>query len=145
MDRGVTFFDTADAYGLGKSETLLAGCWAQKGQKLSLPPRAVVRWMKAGIWTDSSPAYLRRLWRTAFGELKQDCIPLYYIHKPDMVTPVGESIAALERMRKEGKIGGPLGVSNFSPDQLLEAIQASPVAAVQVRLNIFDVRRAGTC
>lgn len=138
MDRGVTFFDTADAYGLGKSETLLAGVLGSKRTEVVIATKGGVRWDESGkVWTDTSPAYLKKAVENSLRRLKQDCIPLYYIHKPDMVTPVGESIAALERMRQEGKIGA-IGVSNFSPDQLLEAIQASPVAAVQVRLNIFD-------
>jgi aryl-alcohol dehydrogenase-like predicted oxidoreductase len=69
--------------------------------------------------------------------LKLDCIPLYYIHKPDEVTHVQESVAALERMREEGKIEA-IGVANFSADQLLQALQVAPVAAVQTRFNIFD-------
>ncbi len=138
LDSGVTFFDTADVYGLGKSETLLADVLGSSRTKVVIASKGGVRWNDSGhIWTDISPTYLRLAIENSLKRLKLDCIPLYYIHKFDDITPVQESIAALERMRKEGKIGS-IGVSNVSSDQLLQALQVAPVAAVQVRLNIFD-------
>ncbi len=138
LDNGVTFFDTADAYGLGKSETLLAKVLGSSITQVVIASKGGVRWNESGnIWSDISPAYLRLAIENSLRRLKLDCIPLYYIHKPDGVTPIQESVAALERMREEGKIGA-IGVANFSADQLLLALQVAPVAAVQVRLNIFD-------
>lgn len=138
LDQGVTFFDTADAYGLGKSETLLADVLGASRTNVVIASKGGVRWNDSGqVWTDTSPAYLRTALENSLKRLKLDCIPLYYIHKPDMVTPVEESIAALEDMRKEGKIG-TIGVSNFSADQLARVLRIAPIAAVQVRFNIFD-------
>jgi aryl-alcohol dehydrogenase-like predicted oxidoreductase len=138
LENGVTFFDTADAYGLGKSETLLAKVLGSSITQVVIASKGGVRWNESGnIWSDSSPAYLRLAVENSLRRLKLDCIPLYYIHKPDEVTPIQESVAALERMCEEGKIGA-IGVANFSADQLLQALQVALVAAVQVRLNIFD-------
>jgi aryl-alcohol dehydrogenase-like predicted oxidoreductase len=138
LENGVTFFDTADAYGLGKSETLLSSVLGLSRSKVVIASKGGVRWNESGkVWTDISPAYLRLAIENSLRRLKLDCIPLYYIHKPDNVTPIQESVAALERIREEGKIGG-IGVANFSADQLLQALQVAPVAAVQVRLNIFN-------
>ena len=138
LENGVTFFDTADAYGFGKSETLLASVLGSSRIKVVIASKGGVRWNETGkVWSDSSPAYLRLAIENSLRRLKIDCIPLYYIHKPDDVTPMQESVAALERMREEGKIGA-IGVANFSAVQLLQALQVAPVAAVQVRLNIFD-------
>jgi aryl-alcohol dehydrogenase-like predicted oxidoreductase len=138
LDNGVTFFDTADAYGLGKSETLLAEVLGPSITQVVIASKGGVRWNESGkVWSDISPAYLRLAIENSLRRLKVNCIPLYYIHKPDGVTPIQESIAALERMREEGKIGA-IGVANFTADQLLLALQVAPVAAVQVRLNIFD-------
>jgi myo-inositol catabolism protein IolS len=138
LDNGVNFFDTADVYGFGKSETLLASALDSFRNKVVIASKGGVRWNEAGkVWTDISPAYLRLAVEGSLKRLKLDCIPLYYIHKPDNITPIQESIAALERMREEGMIGA-IGVANFSVDQLLQALQVAKVTAVQVRQNIFE-------
>jgi len=138
LENGVIFFDTADVYGLGKSETLLASVLGLSRTKVVIASKGGVRWNECGkVWPDTSPAHLRLAVENSLRRLKIDCISLYYIHKLDDVTPIQESVAALERMREEGKIGA-IGVVNFSDDQLLQALQVAPVAAVQVRLNIFN-------
>lgn len=138
LENGVIFFDTADAYGLGKSETLLARALGSSRNKVVIASKGGVRWNEAGkVWSDISPAYLRTAVENSLKRLKLDCIPLYYIHKPDGVTPIQDSVATLERMREEGKIGS-IGVANFTAGQLAEALQVAPVSAVQARLNIFD-------
>lgn len=138
LDRGVTFFDTADVYGLGKSETLLARALGSSREKVVIASKGGVRWDGAGkVWNDISPVYLKQAVENSLTRLKIDCIPLYYIHKPDAVTPIQESIAMLERLREEGKIGA-IGVANFTEDQLADALRIARVSAIQVRLNVFD-------
>ncbi|MEW6668918.1 MAG: aldo/keto reductase [Thermodesulfobacteriota bacterium] len=138
LDHGVTFFDTADAYGLGKSETLLASVLGSARMKVTIASKGGVRWDDSGkVWSDNSPGYLRLALENSLRRLKLDCIPLYYIHKPDHVTPIEQSVAALARMREEGKIGA-IGVANFTVDQLRQALRVAPVAAAQVRFNVFD-------
>lgn len=138
LENGVTFFDTADAYGLGKSETLLADVLGSERKNMVIATKGGVRWNENGkVWTDISPAYLRMAVENSLRRLKLDYIPLYYIHKPDGITPIQESVAVLERMREEGKIGA-IGVANFSASQLLEAFQTAGISAIQVRFNIFD-------
>ncbi len=138
LENGITFYDTADVYGFGKSETLLAEVLDSSRHDVVIASKGGVRWNESGkIWTDGSPAYLKLAVENSLRRLRLNCIPLYYIHKPDNVTPLQESVAALERMREEGKIGA-IGVANFSADQLLEALQIAKIAAIQVRLNIFE-------
>jgi aryl-alcohol dehydrogenase-like predicted oxidoreductase len=138
LDNGITFFDTADAYGLGKSELLLAKVMGDHIKKVTIGSKGGVRWNESGkVWTDSSPAYLRSAVENSLRRLKLECIPLYYIHRLDGTTPLQESISALERFRREGKIGA-IGVSNFSKSQLIQALETAPIDTVQVRLNIFD-------
>lgn len=138
LENGVTLFDTADAYGLGKSETLISNALGLSRNKVVIASKGGVRWAENGkVWSDSSPSYLRLALENSLKRLKIDFLPLYYIHKPDGVTPIQDSVAALESMREEGKIGA-IGVSNFTVYQLIEALQVAPLNAVQVRLNIFD-------
>jgi len=138
LEHGVTFFDTADAYGLGKSEILLAGALGLSRNKVVIASKGGVRWNEKGkVWNDISPSYLRSAVENSLKRLALDCIPLYYIHKPDHATPIQDSVAALVRMREEGKIGA-IGVANFTVEQLREALQVAPISAVQVRFNIFE-------
>jgi len=138
LDNGITFFDTADVYGLGKSEELLAKVLGSSNREVVIASKGGVRWNKnREIWPDISPAYLRLAVENSLKRLKLDCIPLYYIHKPDQVTPIQESVSSLERMKREGKIGA-IGLSNFSLDQVLIALQVAPITSIQVRLNLFD-------
>lgn len=138
LENGVTFFDTADTYGLGKSETLLTQALGASRSEVVIASKGGVRWNDTGkIWTDISPAYLRVAVENSLRRLQLDCIPLYYIHKPDGITPIQESVAALEQMRKEGKIGS-IGIANFTGSELALALQVAPISAIQVRLNLFD-------
>ena len=138
LDKGVTFFDTADAYGLGKSETLLADVLGSFRKNVVIASKGGVCWNESGkVWTDTSPGSLRQAVENSLRRLRLDCIPLYYIHKPDDVTPIQESVFTLVRLREEGKIGA-IGVANFNADQILQALQVAPLDAVQVRFNVFD-------
>ena len=142
LDKGVTFFDTADTYGLGKSETLLSSILGDERKNVIIASKGGVRWDESGkVWTDLSPAYLREAVENSLRRLKLDCIPLYYIHKHDGLTPIQDVIAVLTRMQEEGKIGA-IGVANFNADQLLQALQVTPIAAAQLRFNIFDRQAA---
>jgi len=138
LENGITFFDTADVYGLGKSETLLTDVLGPSRKDVVIASKGGVRWNESGkVWNDISPAYLRQAVENSLRRLKLDCIPLYYIHKPDDVTLIQDSVFTLVRLCEEGKIGA-IGVANFSADQLSQALQVAPIAAAQVRFNIFD-------
>lgn len=138
LEQGVNFFDTADTYGLGKSETLLAEVLGSSRNDVVIASKGGVRWNQSGkVWNDTSPAYLRQAAENSLKRLKLDQIPLYYVHKPDNQTPIQESISVLAGMQEEGKIGS-IGVANFSPDQLLQALQVAPIAAVQSRFNLLE-------
>lgn len=138
LEEGVTFFDTADAYGLGKSEELLAKALGERRRDVVIATKGGVCCSEQrGVWIDISPAYLRSAVEKSLRRLKLDHIPLYYVHKPDGVTPVQDSVGELERLREEGKIGA-IGMANFSSDDLESALKAAPVNAVQVKMNVFD-------
>lgn len=138
LDRGVTFFDTADVYGLGHSEEILA-------EALGPRHRDVVVATKFGVFKDAqgrtvkdtSPAHLRRALEASLRRLKLDRIPLYYVHWPDGVTPIEETMIELLRQRNAGKIGG-IGLSNFPAELVERALAVGPVQVVQVQLSLLD-------
>ena len=138
FERGVTSFDTADVYGLGKSETLLRQALGPRIKSVFFSTKGGVRWDDAKkTWNDSSAKYLRQAAEASLRRLGVEQIPLYYIHKPDQKTPVAETMEALFALRKSGKIG-EIGISNFSCAQFAEALQLGPVCANQVRLNLLE-------
>jgi len=138
FDRGVTFFDTADTYGLGKSETMLREALGKGLRSVLVASKGGVRWDESGrVWNDASPEYLEQAIDASLRRLGLERIPLYYIHKLDGKTPIPEIIGCLSRLGKRGKIG-EIGVSHFSVAQLEEALSIAPIRAVQVRLNLLE-------
>jgi aryl-alcohol dehydrogenase-like predicted oxidoreductase len=137
-EMGMTFFDTADCYGLGKSERLLRQSLGNNLKSLFVASKGGVRWDESGrVWNDSSPAYLRAAVEASLQRLGLERIPLYYLHKPDGKTPIQEAMQGLVRLREEGKIG-EIGVANFSAAQLDEALKVAPVRVVQDQFNLLQ-------
>lgn len=141
FERGVNFFDTADCYGLGKSERVLRQALGGNLGSLFVASKGGVRWDERGrVWNDSSPAYLRTAVEASLRRLGIERIPLYYLHKPDGRTPIPEIMGALSRFRAEGIIG-EIGIANFSAAQAAEALESAPVRAIQVRFNLMQRER----
>ena len=118
LDAGITFFDTADIYGTGKSEEFL-------GRALGTHRRQVVLASKFGSPMDeqrkgAKPDYLRRAVDDSLKRLGTDRIDLYQLHTPDEETPIAETLEALDGLVKAGKVR-EIGCSNFSVEQLREA------------------------
>jgi aryl-alcohol dehydrogenase-like predicted oxidoreductase len=144
VENGGDFVDTAISYcldndDLGHNERLIAKALA------ALKRRDVVVATKGGLtrprgrWdVDASPQWLRRCCEQSVRDLGGP-IPLYYLHAVDGAVPFADSIGALVRLRDEGKIVH-IGLSNVSAKQLDEALELTPVAAVQNRCNVLERR-----
>jgi aryl-alcohol dehydrogenase-like predicted oxidoreductase len=132
FSEGIKFFDTADIYGGGDSERFL-------GEILELRRDDVVLATKFGMADDGSGNrdYVRRAIAGSLDRLRTDVVDLYYYHRPDGVTPVADTIDALVELVDEGTVRA-IGVSNFSVEQLDEAAQAGPIAALQNRYNLLE-------
>jgi aryl-alcohol dehydrogenase-like predicted oxidoreductase len=138
FERGITFFDTADCYGLGKSERILRQSLGRSLKSVIVASKGGVRWNESGqVWNDSTPAYLQTAVEASLWRLGLERIPLYYLHKPDGKTPVFEIMDALVKMQRQGKIG-EIGVANFSAAQLVDALQVAPVRVVQAQFNLLQ-------
>lgn len=137
---GVTFFDTADVYGLGLAERLLCKGLADVPgaiERSIIATKGGVRWDDHGrTIRDSSPKYLYAAVEASMQRLKIDSIPLYYLHWPDGTTPVDESIGALCRLRDQGKIQA-IGVSNILATDL-GRLRSARIGAVQVKGNLLE-------
>jgi aryl-alcohol dehydrogenase-like predicted oxidoreductase len=138
VELGVDFIDTADSYGPGTSETLIA-------EALYPYPSGLVIATKGGIvrparekWErDGRPAHLREACEASLQRLRIERIDLYQFHAIDPNVPLEDSIGELAKLQKEGKIRH-IGVSNFNVDELARARQLVAVVSVQNRYNVAD-------
>lgn len=136
LDNGITFIDTADVYGKGRSEELVGEVLKEYSRD-----QYVVATKGGSNWRngtkDNSPEYLRSALEASLKRLQLDYVDLYYIHWPDDQTPVKEAVGELARLKEEGKIKA-IGVSNFSLEQLKEANEHADISAVQLQYNMLD-------
>ena len=122
LNNGVNFIDTADIYGLGRSEELVGE--VLKGfdrQDFVIATKGAQHWFEDGsVKADNRPEYLREAVENSLQRLQLEFVDLYYLHFPDNETPLAESIGELARLKKEGKIR-EIGISNVTLEQLKEA------------------------
>lgn len=139
LDCGINFFDTADIYGFGHSENLLARALGNKNSRnLVIATKYGVRRTSTGkIIKDISDVWLEEALHGSLKRLKIDCIDLYYIHWPDSKTPIEEAVEALDRYRRAGKIKA-IGLSNVTPTEYIRAKNICPISAVQVQYSLVD-------
>jgi len=119
---GISFFDTADAYGEGKSEELLGRFLGNRRSQVIVATKFGLE--IAGQGSGARPEYIRKAFDASLGRLKTDYIDLYQLHKPDPDVPIGETLGALDDLVKAGEVR-EIGCSNFSVQQLREAAAAS--------------------
>ena len=137
-DEGVNFFDTADVYGLGHSESILSSALGDQRHHVVIASKGGVRWDATGrTWKDSSPSHLRSSLEASLRRLRLEYLPLYYVHWPDGITPVSETIESMVQLREEGLIQY-LGVSNFSVEELRDALSITHIDAVQVQMSVIN-------
>ena len=126
---GLTHFDTADAYGGGRSETAIGRWIASRGVRPQLTTKTYNP-MAAGADHGLRPERISRQLDMSLERLGVDWVELYLAHDFDQEVPLAESFGALDRARAEGRIGA-YGVSNFDADQLAAALAAGTPQAVQ--------------
>lgn len=138
VELGVDFIDTAHPYGPGWNEELIADALDPYPPGVFVTTKGGVEKTAADkIFSDGSPASLRRFCEGSLRRLKLECIPLYQFHRPDPNVAFAESVGALAELRTEGKIRH-VGLSNVSLDQVKEAEVIVPIASVQNRYNLSE-------
>lgn len=130
LDSGITWFDTARAYGLAEERI---GTWLDGEKHVSLVSKvaAMSDHTDAAAWVDSQIAASRQA-------LRQDSLACILLHRASDIFRPG-CRPALERAKAEGRIGG-FGISTYTPEDLAEALETGPLDAVQVPINLFDMR-----
>ncbi|MGZ4354990.1 MAG: aldo/keto reductase, partial [Gaiellaceae bacterium] len=140
-EAGITTFDTADAYGGGRSETWIGEWRAAKGPDVRdrLVVATKVFHSVEGDAADQglAPARIRRQLAGSLRRLGVDRVDLYLTHEPDPETPVAETLGALDELVAEGLVGA-YGLSNVDGPQLREALAAGSPGWVQNSYSLLD-------
>jgi len=138
IEKGVTFIDTADSYGPGISETLIAKALYPYPPGLVVATKGGLLRPGANRWvTDCRPEHLRHACAESLKRLQVECIELYQLHAVDPRIPIEESIGALVDLQREGKIRH-IGVSNVAERELARARAVASIVSVQNHYNLGD-------
>lgn len=119
VDHGITFFDTADTYGLGQSELTLGKALGQHRQDVVIASKFGVRVENGKTFYDNSPEWIKTALGNSLKRLKTDYIDLYQVHYRDGITPIETVIETLEEMKAKGYIRY-YGLSNIHNEDMDE-------------------------
>jgi aryl-alcohol dehydrogenase-like predicted oxidoreductase len=133
---GITHFDTADAYGGGRSEQAIGRWIASRGVRPRLTTKTYNP-MRAGADRGLKPERIARQLRASLDRLGVDGVDLYLAHEFDPDVPLAESLAAFGEAQAGGLIGA-YGVSNFDAGQLAAALAAGTPRAVQNSYSLLE-------
>jgi aryl-alcohol dehydrogenase-like predicted oxidoreductase len=140
LDLGITFFDTARAYGFGAAEEVLGEALRPE---IRSARESIVIATKGGLRDDggspardSSAAGLRRDLEASLRSLGTDFVDLYQVHWPDPATPIAETARALDEFVREGKVRF-VGVSNYDAREMTAFQQVRPIDTVQPPYHLF--------
>lgn len=148
LDAGITYIDTAPAYGLGHAETLVGRAVEGQRDKVVIATKCGLVWHTQGgthFFQENGHEVYRYLGRDSIAyEVEQslrrlgtDYIDLYFTHWQDETTPIAETMDALLALKKQGKIRA-IGISNANESILSEYLQYGPVDAIQERYSLLD-------
>lgn len=137
LDAGVTLFDTADRYGLGRCEELVGRALKGRDGAVVATKFGIVPGKEPGTRAlDGSPAYVQAACEASLRRLGRSCIDLYFLHRADPNTPIEETVGAMARLVEQGKIRH-IGLCEVSASTLRRARATAPIAAVQSELSLW--------
>ena len=133
-----TLFDTAPAYGQGRSEEVLGQALGPRRKDVVLVTKVGVTWDEKGDWfLDGSRGSVLREVEDSLRRLQTDYIDLLVVHRPDLQAPLPEVVSALDEVQRSGK-ARYVGVSNFTVSHLKESMPHGTLVANQLGYNLFD-------
>lgn len=144
VDAGVTFLDTADIYGGGSNEELIGRLLKERRDEVQLATKFGLVGNPAAGYTDirGDAAYVEQAVDRSLRRLGTDTIDLYYMHRRDLRVPIVETVEAMAKLVQAGKVRH-LGLSEVTAEELRDASEVHPIAAVQSEWSIWsrDVER----
>src|SRR5580704_7180889 len=139
IDDGITCFDTAEAYGMGVSEEAVARALGNRRRGVVIMTKFGVGYEEKPNRRDSSRARVLASIDKSLQRLRTDYVDIYLVHWPDPNTPLDETMGALDDIERQGK-ARYVGVSNFRPAQIEEAMRHRRIDVVQYAWNMFHRR-----
>jgi aryl-alcohol dehydrogenase-like predicted oxidoreductase len=138
VDVGVTFIDTAEAYGPFENEKLIGRALGTRRDEVILATKASSETDDDGTihGRNGTPEYIRRAANRSLKHLGTDYIDLYYLHRVDPNVPIEESVGAMAALVAEGKVRH-VGLSEASAATIRRAHAVHPLAAVQSEFSLF--------
>ena len=139
IDLGVTFFDTAEAYGPHTNEELLARALAGRRDRVVIATKFGFTFDGKGAiaGTDSRPAHIREVVEASLRRLRTDHIDLLYQHRVDRNVPIEDVVGAMATLVREGKVRH-LGLSEAGEQTLRRAHAVHPIAALQSEYSLWE-------
>lgn len=136
---GVTMLDTADVYGVGKNERLIAKALTGGNRDKYVVATKFANVINAdgSMSVRGDPAYVRQACEKSLKDLGSDSVDLYYQHRVDPKTPIEETVKAMAELVKEGKVRF-LGLSEVGPEDLRKAHAVHPISAVQLEWSLWE-------
>lgn len=136
FERGVTFFDTAEAYGPFVNEELVGEALAPFRDKAVIATKFGFRDGKVDAGLDSSPANVKAVAEAALKRLKTDRIDLFYQHRVDPAVPIEDTAGAVKDLIREGKVLH-FGLSEAGASSIRRAHAVQPVTALQSEYSLW--------
>jgi len=138
VDRGVTFFDSAEAYGPFKNEEVVGEALAPVRDKVVIATKFGFKFDAANAQTglDSRPQHIREVAEASLKRLKTDVIDLFYQHRVDPEVPIEDVAGAVKDLIKEGKVRH-FGMSEAGVLTIRRAHAVLPVAALQSEYSLW--------
>lgn len=136
VERGVTFFDTAEVYGPFRNEELLGQALAPYRDQLVIATKFGFKGGTADAGLDSSPKNIRAVCEASLKRLKTDRIDLFYQHRVDPNVPIEEVAGAVKDLIAEGKVKH-FGLSEAGEASIRRAHAVQPVAALQSEYSLW--------
>jgi aryl-alcohol dehydrogenase-like predicted oxidoreductase len=139
IDIGVTFWDTADMYGVGANERLVGRALKGRRDHVVLATKfGVVRGQDGGfVGVSGKPDYVRSACDASLQRLGVDHIDLYYQHRVDAAVPIEETVGAMADLVQAGKVRF-LGLSEARPETVRRAHKIHPIAALQTEYSLWS-------
>jgi aryl-alcohol dehydrogenase-like predicted oxidoreductase len=140
LERGLNFLDTADMYGVGRNEELIAR--AVQGQRDAFVIATKFGNMRdpdtgAFLGVNGKPEYVKSACEASLKRLEVDHIDLYYQHRVDPNTPIEDTVGAMAELVKEGLVRY-LGLSEAAPATIRRAHAVHPISALQTEYSLWS-------
>ncbi len=139
IDRGVTFLDTADMYGVGRNEELIGRVLRRRRKDVVLATKFGNVRGEDGSYRgiNGRPDYVHQACDASLRRLGVEQIDLYYQHRVDASVPIEETVGAMAELVKAGKVKY-LGLSEAAPQTIRRAHVVHPISALQTEYSLWS-------